>query len=338
MTSNKLLLILAILPAFAAPQPPDLKLFESVEPHMGTLFRIKVYANNQQSAESAFHAAFARISELDNILSDYKPDSELSTSTRVPGFHAGSDLAVIIEASQRLSEQTGGAFDITVGPLSQLWRKARKESRQPDPAAISSARDRCGYRMLHLSEATHLITTERPDMQLDAGGIAKGYAADEALAVISKLGMRSALVAASGDLAFSDAPPGQSGWKIGVDSLDAADKPFTRILLLHNAAVSTSGDTEQFLQSNGQTYSHIINPNTGMGLTTHIAVTTIAPTGLLADPAATAVSVLGCEPGLAFVESQPYLAAFILEREQGATHIAESLRFKALLKEQRADN
>jgi thiamine biosynthesis lipoprotein len=147
------------------------------------------------------------------------------------------------------------------------------------------------------------------------------------------MGIRSALVAASGDLAFGDPPPGQSGWKIGVDSLDAADKPFTRVLLLKNAAVSTSGGEEQHLDAGGKRYSHIIDPKTGMGLETDITVTTIAKRGLMADPAATAVSVLGCEEGLAFIEKQPELAAFILENSNGQAHALESTSFKSLVKE-----
>jgi thiamine biosynthesis lipoprotein len=164
-------------------------------------------------------------------------------------------------------------------------------------------------------------------MQLDLGGIAKGYAADEALKIISSQGIKSALVAASGDLAFSDAPPGHAGWTIGIDSLDQADKPFTRTLLLANAAVSTSGGSEQFLEADGKRYSHIINPETGLGIVNEITVTTVAKRGLLADPTATAVSVLGSELGILFIRQHPGLAAFIFEKDGSQFRVVESENF-----------
>jgi thiamine biosynthesis lipoprotein len=154
-------------------------------------------------------------------------------------------------------------------------------------------------------------------MQLDAGGIAKGYAADEALAILHSLGIRSALVAASGDLTFSDPPPGKPGWTVGVDSLDDAHKPFTVVLVLSNAAISTSGDTEQFLDINGKRFSHIIDPRTGRGLTQPITVTVYARHGIDADSLATALSVLGPEKGLPLIESRDGAAAIFVDHSPG---------------------
>jgi FAD:protein FMN transferase len=167
-------------------------------------------------------------------------------------------------------------------------------------------------------------------MRLDAGGIAKGYAADEALSLLRRNGIASALVAASGDLAFGDAPPGQRGWKIGIDSYDSANSPFTRIVELENAAVSTSGDTEQHLDAGGVRYSHIINPKTGIGLTSPLTVTVVARHGIDADALATAISVLGLRKGRALVESKPETAAVIVVREPGKTYIQETSRWKSM--------
>ncbi len=300
---------------------------------MGTLYRIELYATGPQLAEEAFKAAFARVAQLDNEMSDYKPDSELNVATAAAvghPVHISHDLATVLEAAQKLSHETDGAFDVTVGPLTKLWRVARKQGQAPGPPAISDAMAHCGFRRLHVDAAAQTMQVDLPGMQLDLGAIAKGYAADEALLVIGQLGIHSALVAASGDLAFSDAPPDQPGWKIGVDSLDASDQPFTRVLLLKNAAVSTSGGEEQHLDTGGKRYSHIINPKTGMGLETDLTVTTIARRGLQADPSATAVSVLGCHKGLEFIDKDPQLAAFILEKNGGRVQAIESSRFKIL--------
>ena len=306
--------------------------FEAVEPHMGSLFRIKLYAADEQQAQQAFHAAFARIAQLDDELSDYKPDSELNRLVRTAIQHpqpASEDMLRVLQTSEQLSEKTTGEFDITIGPLTHLWRQARKANRLPSPEAIAAAKAKCGYRKLHIDPTAHTVWFDEPGMQLDAGAIAKGDAADQALKVLRQSGMNSALVAASGDLAFSDAPPGEPGWKIGVDSLDSANAPFTRILLLANAAVSTSGPSEQHFDVNGARYSHIINPQSGTGLTRAITVTVIAPLGIHADSLATAVSVIGPERGIALVDSLPGTAALVVTEEHGQRTLLESRRFPA---------
>src|SRR5581483_7313021 len=156
-----------------------------------------------------------------------------------------------------------------------------------------------GYRKLHLDTAARTLTVDDPAVRLDAGGIAKGYAADEALAVLTRAGIRSALVAVSGDLAFSDPPPGRKSWRI-----DAAG----RVLELSNAAVSTSGDAEQHLDAAGLRYSHIVDPATGLGLTRSPQVTVVAPHGIDADGLATAISVLGEDRGRAPAACYPGVA------------------------------
>jgi thiamine biosynthesis lipoprotein len=294
MTSSRALVLLMGCVCAAAAER-----FEAVEPHMGTLVRIQLYAEDEAQAAVAFRATFARIEELDAALSDYKPESELNQLCRVPAGTAveiGADLFTVLEASQKLAEETGGAFDVTLGPLTHLWREARRQHRVPEGAAVREAAARSGYRKLHLDAQRHTATLDEPGMQLDVGGIAKGYAADEALAVLAMLGIRSALVAMSGDLAIGDAPPGKRGWKV------AAGDP-ERLLELSNAAVSTSGDIEQHLDAAGVRYSHIIDPATGMGLTHAPVVTVIARRGIDADGLATAVSVMGEERGRAVVEA-----------------------------------
>lgn len=300
---------------------------------MGTLFRIKLYAASQQEAQNAFRAAFDRIAQLDDMLSDYKPESELSRLSTTAVGHpetVSASLFEVVASAQDLARQTGGAFDITLGPVIRLWREARKTGNIPEKAALDEARSHCGYQLLKLDPSHRTIELEKAGMALDVGGIAKGYAADEALAVLKSKGIRSALVAASGDLTFSDAPPGRPGWKIGLDSFDKASAPFTKILVLQNAAVSTSGDTEQHLDTHGKRYSHIINPKTDMGLTDPVTVSIVAPRGIVADSLATAVDVLGPEKGMAFVNARHDVAALIVVRTPNAPRVLESDRFREL--------
>jgi thiamine biosynthesis lipoprotein len=286
---------------------------------MGTLVSIKLYAAGPEQAKAAFHAAFARIGELDAALSDYQPGSELNrichTATGA-AVAASPDLFRVLAASQKLAEETDGAFDVTLGPVIRVWRQARRDQRLPDAAALREAAARCGYRKLHLDAARRTVMLDQPGMQLDLGGIAKGYAADAALAVLAGLGIRSALVAASGDLAFGDAPPGALGWKIRLDSPK-------QVLVLSNAAISTSGDEEQHLDAGGRRYSHIIDPATSMGLASPITVTIRARRGMDADALATAVSVLGAGRGLVFIEARPEVAARIVTER-----VIESARWR----------
>jgi thiamine biosynthesis lipoprotein len=321
---------LAWLPVVRA---ADLQPFEAVEPHMGSLARIKFYAADAKQANAAFRAAFDRVAQLDAILSDYKDDSELNRLCRRPGGHpvpVSADLFAVLAASQSLAEDTGGAFDVTLGPVIRLWREARKVHRLPEDDALRSASARCGYRKLHLDSRARTVILEQPGMQLDAGGIAKGYAADAALAVITSKGIHSALVALSGDLVFSEAPPGHRGWRIGIDSLDTAASDFTRVLELSDAAVSTSGDTEQHLDVGTQRYSHIIDPATGAALTSSITVTVVARHGVIADGMSTAVSVLGPQRGMTYVERVPGIAALIVTRQGGVNRVIQSTGFQRL--------
>jgi thiamine biosynthesis lipoprotein len=247
---------------------------------MGTLVRVTIYSNDA----TPIRAAFDRIAELDAELSDYKQDSELNRLCRTHGeaVHVSIDLFRVLEASMRLSALTDGAFDVTIGPVTHLWRLGKI----PDAETMG----RVGWRNVVLDKKHRTVELKLAAMQLDLGGIAKGYAADEALKTLRKLGVTRALIAVSGDIAAGDAPPGARGWRVRLE-------PAGGEILLRNAAVSTSGDTEQSREIQGVPYSHIIDPKTGLGLRSSIAVTVVARRGLDADPIATAVSVMGEERG-----------------------------------------
>jgi FAD:protein FMN transferase len=330
------LLVIAILSlgvALAA-SPRPLQRYEAVEPHMGTLAKITLYTNDEASATKAFRAAFDRISDLDQILSDYKPDSELNQlTTKAVGqsVRVSKDLLVVLAASQELADATTGAFDVTQGPVVRLWREARAAGRLPGQTALREAEDRSGFRKLHVDVGQQTVRLDRPDMALDVGAIGKGYAASEAIAMLRGLGIRSALVAVSGDLAFSDAPPGQRGWRIDIHHDDPALANVPRVLELSNRAVSTAGASEQHADVRGQRYSHIIDPLSGMGLVDDITVTVVARSGLEADGLDTAVSVLGKDRGLALIESRAGVSALIVQRSNAGTTVSMSSRFRELI-------
>ena len=310
-----------------------LQRFEFQQPHMGTLFTLTLYAPDAARARAASEAAFARIAALDRMMTDYDPARELMQLCQKPlgqPVRVSDDLFEVLQKSQRLAELTDGAFDVTLGPVVRLWRRARRTETLPDPDQLARAREAVGYRKLKLDPRNRTVTLAAPNMQLDLGGIAKGYAADQALEVLKGQGLPRALVAASGDIAMGDPAPGKRAWTIGVGALDGVQRAEATKVLLSHAAVSTSGDTEQFVEIEGRRYSHIIDPRTGLGLTERLQVSVVSKRATDTDSFATAVSVLGVERGLALVESQPGLAALILRKNGDKTEVFESRRFKRI--------
>ena len=317
----------------SAPPAKPLQRFEFSHPAMGTLMTITLYAPDSVAAKSAAVAAFQRIDALEDIMSDYQADSELLRlcdqpfGTPVP---VSKDLFDVLQRAQEMSRLSDGAFDVTVGPYVRLWRFARKRMVLPTPAEIAAARAAVGWQNLRLDARSRTVTLFVPYMRLDVGSIGKGYAADQALKVLKGRGIDRALVAASGDIAIGNPPPGQRGWKIGIGALASATNQAPRTVLLHNAGISTSGDTEQFIVINGVRYSHIVNPATGLGLTNRIQATVIGPDATTTDTMDTTVSLLGVKHGLALADALPRTAALIVTKDDGQTHTFVSRRFRRI--------
>ena len=326
-----LLVLLAVLAGCSTPAPRgDLRRFEFTGPHMGTLFTITLYASDQTNAQLAARTAFERIAALDTIMSDYQADSELMRLCEQPvakPVPVSADLFKVLEKSQRFSELSDGAFDVTVGPFVRLWRFARKKKVLPAPAEVAEAAHAVGFKNLQLDRKHRTVTLLAPGMRLDLGGIAKGFAADQALRVLRDHGINRALVAASGDIALGDPPPDAKGWKTGITAIDVRTNDAHRTFVLRNAGISTSGDTEQYVEIGGIRYSHIVDPRTGLGLTNRIQVTVIAPDATTTDALATALCVLGVERGLALADSLPGVSAMVLTKERNATRKYTSRRF-----------
>jgi thiamine biosynthesis lipoprotein len=165
-------------------------------------------------------------------------------------------------------------------------------------------------------------------MKLDLGGIAKGYALDEALKVLGAHGIKSALVTGGGDMAMSEPPPGETGWRIEIAPLDVPNAPPKRFVRLRGLGLATSGDLFQHLEIDGKRYSHVVDPHTGIGLTDHALVTIIAPDGMTADALAKVVGVLGPEKGLKFIENTPGVEAHLVRKPGEEIQSAESKGFK----------
>lgn len=316
-------------PSYAADPAPARYTF--AEPHMGTEFKIILYASDQSAADKASKAAFQRIADLDLIMSDYRTTSELMRLCQKAGgdpVKVSDDLFFVLSEAEKVSKLSEGAFDVTVGPIVKLWRLSFRTQKMPDKEKLAKALDLVGYQKVHLDAKAKTVKLDKAGMQLDLGGIAKGYAADEALTVLEKHGIRRALVAASGDIAVSGPPPDAEGWTIAIAPLDAAkDKP-EKSVLLHDAAVSTSGDAEKYVEIDGKRYSHIVDPSTGLGLTQRMSVTVIAGRGVTADSMTKIVCVMGPERGIAVIDKTDGVAAFMVRKTDNGQESFLSKKFR----------
>ena len=324
------LLLLPVSPVRAGDVAPQHS-FRFSEPHMGSMWTITCYGSDRDEVSAAVKAAFQRVSELDAIMTDYDPNSELLRLCQAGVGMAhpiGQDLLDVMMASQRVSRASRGAFDITAGPLIQLWRRARRQGELPDPARIHEAMSVLGYHNIVLDAGHHTATLRRDGMRLDLGGIAKGFAADAALKVLRERGYSSALVAASGDLAIGDAPPGELGWRIRVGDPESRTNLLGFSLLLRNVGVSTSGDAEQFVKIGSSQYSHIVDPATGTGLTNRVQATVIADSATRSDAWATAVCILGVEKGTRIINADRKLSAlFVIPDPKSHLRLLPTRRF-----------
>jgi thiamine biosynthesis lipoprotein len=266
-----------------------------------------MYAESETQAQTAATQAFAAVDSMNACMSDYLPESELSRLCSTAGtgqsVHVSDDLFQILKLSNSFSRKSNGAFDVTVGPLTRLWRRARNLKELPDSTRIEEARQLVDFQNIVFKKGKK-IELRKTGTRLDLGGIAQGYAADRCLKILRQNGIRRALADAGGDIALGDAPPGESGWAIeipasqseGVTSIKSKAVTSSHrltTLRLANCGITTSGATYRYLEAGGKRYSHIVDPRTGWGLTHRVLVTVQAPDATTADAWATAISVLG---------------------------------------------
>ncbi len=267
---------------------------------MGTLFRIVLYAHAAEEAHAAAAAAFARLDELNAQQSDYEPDSELSRLSRAseaavptPWIEVSPELYSVLARAREISSASDGAFDVTCGVATRLWRRAIREHELPDAESIAHARASIDWRALELAPDGCRVRWTKPGVRIDLGGIAKGYALDCMLALLDARGLASAMVVGGGDIVVGDAPPGARGWRIEIMSPTPLDEGPRPMLELRRAALATSGDLYRSATIAGLRYSHIVDPRTGLGLTSSTGASVIARNGISADALATAAVVLG---------------------------------------------
>ncbi len=328
---GRMLVACVALWAMTVTAAEPLRRYQAREPHMGVDVTLTLYAPSEAVANDATQAAFRRIAELNKVFSDYDPESEAMRlcAARPVGqtVPVSEDLFVVLTAARKWSEKTDGAFDVTVGPLVDLWRRSRRSKKLPTTAALQEAQQSVGYRHVRLLTDPPRIVLDRENMKLDFGAIAKGYAAEEAVKAMAKLGVKQTLVAIAGDIAAGDAPPDAPGWKIGIAPLNADGEEPSHYLKLVNASVSTSGDSYQYVEIGGVRYAHIVDPRTGLGLTHRRSVTVVSRSGATSDALDTAASILGEVEGRKLIDDEADAAGLLVFQDGETRKVVMTKRF-----------
>lgn len=279
---------------------------------MGSPFNLVFVDKDSLHASKIAQSTLAFVDSLVSIYSDYDSSSELSRLSQLAGLgpvKVSPGLLEILVKSKIAYEQSKHSFDISIGPLSLLWRKARKTHQFPDSVQVSTTKILVGLDQMIIDSIHSTVSLLKKGMRLDLGGIAKGYIAEKALLQLKKSGIDAALVDAGGDIVMSNPPLQSKGWVIGVNVPEEDEELLASKLVLKNCAVATSGDVYQFFLHNGKKYAHITDPRTGYGVTFQRNVTVIAKDGAKADWLATACSILPIAASIKLAEKQD---AFVL--------------------------
>lgn len=283
---------------------------------MDTFCSITVVASSRAAAMEAIEAGFGEIHKLETLLNYFSPESELSSVNAASGVNAvkvSGETLEIVKKAMNIAMASGGAFDPTIAPVIKLWKFSKNPSDSAVPPAdeVERALELAGYRKVRINNTASEIFLEEKGMEMDLGGIAKGYAADKAVLAIKSYGIQSALVAIAGDIRGFGVNTSGQPWRVGIQNPrpePGSEKPWEDIfasIQLKDSAISTSGDYQRFFIRDGKRYHHILDPETGFPAESDlISATVIAPEGYMADGLSTAVFILGAEKGIELLESK----------------------------------
>jgi len=295
---------------------------------MGTSMQVKAIGADEVTRRAAMNEAFAAIAEVDRLMSNYRSDSELFQLNRDAAhapFVVSEPLWRVLEAAQRVSAASEGAFDVTIGPLVRLWGFRDKTPHLPSLTELEAVRALVGYRGLTLDPSNRTVRFARAGMEIDLGGIAKGFAVEIAADVLRRHAL-TGLIDAGGNQYMLGAPPGKTSWAVGIKDPDNAGR-LIGVVDIDAGSVSTSADYGNFLVASGRTYGHLLDPRTLQPSTASLSATIVSEDGTLADAMSKAAFILGPKQGLALIDATPGMAGVIAYRKpDGSVAVAVSRR------------
>lgn len=304
---------------------------------MGSSFDVSVVAETEVLAESYIQQVFDEVIRIDLLISDWKPNSQISEINRNAGIKPVKVDKEVFELTKRalhFSKITNGAFDITVASMDKIWSFDGLMDELPTKEAIQKSIENVGYKNVILNETDSTIFLSKKGMKIGFGATGKGYAADKGRELMLKLGIKGGIVNASGDLASWGRQVDRKSWLIGLRN-PFKQGEILRKFPVRNAAMCTSGDYQKFALIDGVRYSHIINPKTGIPASGLTSVTVLGPEAETANGFSTSIMVLGAEAGLQLLESRPDYGCLIITEEGD---IITSKNYKKVLKQLNTDN
>lgn len=296
---------------------------------MDTIVTITVVSGSQEKADRAIEAAFSEIADIAKLSDFFSPESEISMINRksgISGVTVSPDLLEMLSSALYVSENTGGAFDITIGPVMSLYDFHRNI--KPDDREIRRNLHFVNYRNLSVDRKKSAVFLKEKGMLVDAGGITKGYTADKAVEILKQQGIHAGLVAVAGDIKAFGLKPDGKPWTIGIrnPAPGNSEDDIIATIGLTDMAISTSGDYERFFILDGKKYHHLIDPKTGYPASGCRSVSVIAKNGVFTDSFATGVFILGPEKGMKVLEKMGF-EGIIIDRK-GKAHITPGIRGK----------
>jgi FAD:protein FMN transferase len=316
-----LLMIAGAIPLLRAADSPVR--YEASHRAMGTTFTVVAYGRDSAYLQEVASQVFQEIDDLDSQMSNYKPNSELSSINREAAQHAvivEPKLFRLIQDSLEYSRASGGDFDITVGPLMKSWGFFRGQGLLPSKSELAMVLKRIGYQHIKLDAAARTIRFDMAGVEIDLGAIAKGYAVDRAVEVLRDNGIRQALISSGTSSLYAlGSPPGEHGWEISVrDPLDTTRAAC--VLRLQDLSLSVSGDYERFFKLGGKVYAHIMDPHTGLPVENMLSTVVVSPSATDSDALSTSFFVEGPGAALHYLDRHPNLTAvFFLPETSGHT-------------------
>ncbi|CCG53670.1 ApbE family protein precursor [Flavobacterium indicum GPTSA100-9 = DSM 17447] len=281
---------------------------------MGSRFDITIVANDSLSAENYIDEAIAEIERIENLISEWRPQTQISEVNRNAGIKpvkVDQEVLRLTQSALHFSTITQGAFDISIVAMDKIWKFDGTMTALPSEEAIQKSVEKVDYRNIEIDTINSTLFLKKTGMKIGFGSIGKGYAADQARKLLELKGVKAGIINASGDLTTWGKQVDHSYWTIGITN-PFETEDFVKIVKLKRYAVTTSGNYEKFAEINGQRYSHIINPKTGYPSTGICSATVFGPSAEIANGYSTSIMVLGVEEGLKLLELNPEYCALII--------------------------
>jgi FAD:protein FMN transferase len=301
---------------------------------MGTAIDVSAWTTDERAAVSAFERVFIEFDRLDALMSVWKQGSDILRINAAAGKSAvpvSPEVREVLRESQEVSEWTGGKFDVTYAALSGLWKFDQDiDGKVPDRSKIAPRLPLINYRDLQVDDRAGTASLSRAGMQLNLGGIGKGYAIDRAVTILRGAGLTDFMIQAGGDM-FVAGRRGDRPWRVGLQDPRGEPNTLYAAIELTDAAFSTSGDYERFFMKDGKRYHHIIDPDVGEPAKGSRSVTIVATRSVLADGLSTGVFLIGPDKGMALIERLPGVEGVIVT-EKNNVLVSSGLKNRLMLK------